>query len=43
VLSLHLRLPTEPRGAVKTVWITGRVRNAAGDTRAVKLPVSLPR
>ena len=30
-------------GTVKTVWITGRVRNAAGDVRTVKLPVRLPR
>ena len=43
VLSLHLRLPAKPRGTVKTVWITGRVRNAAGDVRTVKLPVRLPR
>jgi hypothetical protein len=43
VLSLHLRLPTKPRGTVKTVWITGRVRNATGDARTVKLPVRLPR
>ena len=26
-----------------TVRITGRVRNAAGDVRTVKLPVRLPR
>jgi hypothetical protein len=43
VLSLHLRLPAKPRGTVKTVWIKGRVRNAAGDVRTVKLPVRLPR
>jgi hypothetical protein len=43
VLSLQLRLPTKPRGTVKTVWITGHVRNAAGDVRTVKLPVRLPR
>ncbi len=43
VLSLRLRLPTKPNGTVKTVWITGRVRNAAGDVRTVKLPVRLPR
>jgi hypothetical protein len=43
VLTLHLRLPTKPRGTVRTVWITGRVRNTAGDLRTVKLPVSLPR
>jgi hypothetical protein len=43
VLSLLLRLPAKPRGTVKTVWITGRVRNAAGDVRTVKLPVMLPR
>ena len=43
VLSLRLRLPTKPRGKVKTVWITGRVRNTAGDVRTVRLPVRLPR
>jgi hypothetical protein len=43
VLSLRLRLPLKPRGKVKTVWVTGRVRNAAGDVRTVKLPVRLPR
>jgi dipeptidyl aminopeptidase/acylaminoacyl peptidase len=43
VLSLRLRLPTKPRGTLKTVWITGRVRNPAGDLRSVKLPVRLPR
>jgi hypothetical protein len=43
VFSVRLRLAARPRGAVKTVWITGRVRNAAGDVRAVKLPVRLPR
>jgi hypothetical protein len=43
VLSLRLRLPAKPRGTLKTVWITGRVRNTAGDVRTVKLPVRLPR
>ena len=43
VLRLRLRLPTKPAGTVKTVWITGRVRNFAGDVRTVKLPVRLPR
>jgi Bacterial Ig domain/Dipeptidyl peptidase IV (DPP IV) N-terminal region/WD40-like Beta Propeller Repeat len=43
VLSLRLRLPANPHGTVKTVWITGRVRNAVGDGRTVKLPVRLPR
>jgi Big-like domain-containing protein/WD40 repeat protein len=43
VLSLRLRLPSKPRGTIKTVWITGRVRNAAGDIRSVKVPVRLPR
>ena len=40
---MRLRLPAKPRGTLRTVWITGRVRNAAGDVRAVKLPVRLPR
>lgn len=43
VLAVRLRLPTKPRGALRTVWITGRVRSAAGDVRAVRLPVRLPR
>ena len=43
VLSLRLRLPTKPKGKLKTVWITGIVRNAAGESRSVKLPVRLPR
>jgi hypothetical protein len=43
VVRLRLRLPSKPRGTLKTVWITGRVRNAAGDVRSVKLPVRLPR
>ena len=43
VLSVRLRLPAKPRSAPKTVWITGSVRNAAGDVRTVKLPVTLRR
>jgi hypothetical protein len=43
VISLRLRLPAKPRSHPKTVWITGTVRNAGGDARAVKLPVTLPR
>ena len=43
VVTLTLRLPAKPRGTLKTVWVTGRVRNAAGDERRVKLPVRLPR
>jgi hypothetical protein len=42
-LSLRLRLPTRPRSKPRTVWITGRVRNAAGDRRNVKLPVTISR
>jgi hypothetical protein len=42
-LSLRLRLPTKPKGTLKTVWITGTVRNAAGEARSVRLPVRLPR
>ena len=40
---LRLRLPRKPAGKVKTVWVTGYVRNAAGDVRTVKLPVRRPR
>ena len=43
VATVRLRLPTKPRGTLRTVWITGRVRNAAGDVRTVRLPVRLPR
>jgi hypothetical protein len=43
VVRLRLRLPSRPRGTLKTVWITGRVRNAAGAARTVKLPVRVPR
>lgn len=42
-LTLRLRLPRKPRGALRSVWITGRVSNAAGDVRTVKLPVRRPR
>ncbi len=41
VISLRLRLPRKPNGRLKTVWIVGSVRNAAG-VRSVKLPVRLP-
>ena len=43
VLTVRLRLPSKPRGQLRTVWITGRVRNAAGQARAVRLPVRRPR
>jgi hypothetical protein len=43
VVRLRLRLPLKPRGTLKTVWVTGQVRNQAGATRGVKLPVRLPR
>ena len=43
VLTLRLRLPSAPRGSVLTAWLTGRVRNAAGDARAVRLPVRIRR
>jgi hypothetical protein len=43
VVSLRLRLPRKPGTALKTVWITGTVRNAAGLKRTVKLPVTLRR
>jgi Big-like domain-containing protein/WD40 repeat protein len=43
VVSLRLRLPSKPRGRLKTVWVTGQVRNAAGDAGSVRLPVRLPR
>ncbi len=42
VVSLRLRLPSKPRTALKTVWITGTVTNA-GLKRTVKLPVTLRR
>ena len=42
-LSLRLRLPTKPKGKLKTVWITGIVRSTTGESRSVKLPVRLPR
>ncbi len=40
--TLHLRLH-KPVRSIKTAWVTGTVRNRTGDTRAVKLPVTLPR
>ena len=43
VLSVRLRLPTKPKGRLKSVYVTGTVRNAAGEKRDVKLPVRLPR
>ena len=43
VVNLRLRLPTKPKGTLKTVWITGTVRSATGESRTVKLPVRLPR
>jgi hypothetical protein len=43
VIRLRLRLPAKPRGTIKTVWVIGKVRNAAGDQRRVRLPVRLPR
>ena len=43
VVSLRLRLPSKPRTALKTVWITGTVTSAGGLRRTVKLPVTLPR
>ena len=43
VLRVRLRLPTKPKGKFKSLFITGTVRNAAGQKRAVKLPVRLPR
>jgi hypothetical protein len=43
VVSMRLRLPTKPRTALKTVWITGTVTNAARLKRTVKLPVTLRR
>jgi hypothetical protein len=39
VVSVRLKLPRRPRGHVRSVWITGTVRNAAG-SRRVKLPVA---
>ena len=43
VVSLRLRLPSKPRSALKTVWITGTAANAGGLRRSVKLPVTVPR
>jgi Bacterial Ig domain/WD40-like Beta Propeller Repeat len=43
VISLRLRLPSKPKTALKTVWLTGTVANAARQKRTVKLPVTLPR
>ncbi len=43
VLRLRLRLPSKPKGGLKTVWIIGTVRSATGESRTVKLPVRLPR
>jgi hypothetical protein len=43
LIRLRLRLPAKPRGKLRTVWVTGKVRNAAGDERTVRLPVRLPR
>jgi hypothetical protein len=43
VLSLRLKLPAKPKGAFKSIYVTGTVRNAAGEQRVVKLPVRLPR
>ena len=42
-VTVRLRLPARPRGVVRTAWVMGRVRNAAGQARLVKLPVRLPR
>ncbi len=43
VLSLRLRLPRKPKGTAKTVWVTGSVSNASGQSRSIKLPVALPK
>jgi dipeptidyl aminopeptidase/acylaminoacyl peptidase len=43
VLSVRLRLSKKPKGKFKSLFITGTVRNGAGQKRAVKLPVRLPR
>jgi hypothetical protein len=43
VLSVRLRLSKKPKGKFKSLFVTGTVRNAAGEKRAVKLPVRLPR
>jgi hypothetical protein len=43
LVRLRLRLPAKPRGRIKTVWVTGTVRNAAGDERRVRLPVRVRR
>ena len=43
VLALRLKLPTKPKGRVKTVFITGTVRGETGASRPVKLAVSVRR
>jgi hypothetical protein len=48
VLSLRLHVVKSgakppARSRVKTIWVTGTVRNASGEVRAVKLPVTVPR
>jgi len=43
VLALKLKFPKKPVGTLKTAWIIGTVHGADGTTRAVKLPVAVPR
>ena len=39
VLALRLKLPSKPKGALRSVWIAGSVQGEGG-TRTVKLPVT---
>ena len=43
VLALRLKLPTKPKGRLKTVFITGTVRGETGASRPVKLAVAVRR
>ena len=43
VLALRLRLPTKPKGRLKTVFVTGTVRGETGASRPVKLAVAVRR
>ena len=43
VRTLRLRLPSKPKGTLRSVYITGTVRGANHTLRKVKLPISLRR
>jgi hypothetical protein len=42
-VTVRLRLPAKPKGALKTAYITGTVRGEGGAARRVRLPVSVRR